>query len=219
MRRISAFRSWNFRLNGHAQCLKVVDTFRLGVNKNLRHLPYLRTLADHVNHRLLETERISQNCALSQEALDRVQRPTVEGPQRTPGLRFGDARVMALLHALCSFQHLHHGFRHRDLRQRITDLLGLPLDAYTPGRMTYDLRRLRLKGLIARIEGTNRYLVTTYGLRVAFFYTKVYLRILRPGWAALVPPDTIPRPLRHAFEQLDAEIHKICDDARLRAAG
>ncbi len=195
------------------------DPGDLGVNKNLRHLTYLRTLADHVNHRLLETERISQNCALSQEALDRLQRPTLERQQRAPGLRFGDARVMALFHALCSFQHLHRGFRHRDLRQRVADLLGLPRDAYTPGRMTYDLRRLRLKGLIARIEGTNRYLVTTYGLRVAFFYTKVYLRILRPGWAALVPPDTIPRPLRHAFEHLDAEIHKICDDARLRAAG
>jgi hypothetical protein len=85
--------------------------------------------------------------------------------------------------------------------------------------MTYDLRRLRLKGLIARIDGTHRYLVTTYGLRVAFFFTKVYLRILRPGWAALVPPDTIPRPLRHAFDLLDAQIHRICDDARLRAAG
>ena len=35
--------------------------------------------------------------------------------------------------------------------------------------MTYDLRRLRLKGLIARIPDKNRYIVTSYGLRVALF--------------------------------------------------
>jgi hypothetical protein len=40
-----------------------------------------------------------------------------------------DARVMALLLALTMFHHLIDGFRNRDLRQ-----------------MTYDLRRLRLKG-------------------------------------------------------------------------
>jgi hypothetical protein len=35
--------------------------------------------------------------------------------------------------------------------------------------MTYDLPRLRLKGLIHRISGTHRYTATTYGLKVAFF--------------------------------------------------
>ncbi len=195
------------------------DPTDLGTNKNVRNLRHLEALADRINHRVLQVEQIGQNCALSQAALDRLQKPTVENEQRAPGLRFGDSRVMALLHALCSFQHLPRGFRHADLRKRVADLLGLRFDEYTSGRMTYDLRRLRLKGLISRIEGSHRYLVTTYGLRVALFYTKVYLRILRPGWAALVPSDSIPRPLRRALERLDAEIHKICDHARLRAAG
>ena len=42
--------------------------------------------------------------------------------------------------------------------------------------MTYDLRRLRLKGLIHRIPKTHRYTATSYGLKVAFFYAKLYLR-------------------------------------------
>ena len=32
--------------------------------------------------------------------------------------------------------------------------------------MTYDLRRLRFKGLIHRIPRTHRYTATTYGLKV-----------------------------------------------------
>ena len=55
---------------------------------------------------------------------------------------------MALLQALCAFTHLPRGFRNRELRPQVASLLGRP---YTAAQMTYDLRRLRLKGLIHRI--------------------------------------------------------------------
>jgi hypothetical protein len=191
-----------------------------GTSKALKNLPFLRNQASAINRRLLEVERLSHNCTLSQEALDRLQRPTVETDQRAPGLRFGDARVMALFHALCVFDHVQRGFRNRDLRQHIADLLGLTFEEYGPGRMTYDLRRLRLKGLIARVPTTHRYTVTTYGLRVALFCSKLFLRILRPAWPALLPTDDdpIPRPLRSAFLKLESEIEKLGTNARLKAA-
>ena len=107
--------------------------------------------------------------------------------------------------------------RHTDLRKHVAALLGMDLTEYTPGKMTYDLRRLSLKGLLSRRPGTNRYTVTTYGLKVAFFYSKVYLRILRPGWAAM-GDDEIPRPLHQALESLQAEIENLCDNARLQPA-
>jgi hypothetical protein len=90
--------------------------------------------------------------------------------------------------------------------------------AYSTARMTYDLRRLRLKGVIHRIPHTHRYTATSYGLKVAFFCAKVYLRILRPAWAALLPAeDQLPRPLRTALDHLDAEIRKIHEEACLAA--
>jgi hypothetical protein len=188
-------------------------------NKGLEHLPYLRGAGEQVNRKLLESERISGSCILTQDALDRLQRPTIEAGGRAPGLRFGDPRAMALFHALCSFAHLPQGFRNRDLRPHVAGLLGLDETTYTAGKMTYDLRRLRLKGLIHRIPGTTRYTATTYGLHVALFSTKVYLRILRPGWAALISdPDLIPRPLADALLQVDAELQKLCDAANLEPA-
>lgn len=187
-----------------------------GVHKGIEHLPYLRARGVQINRQVLEVERVSQQCVLTQAALDRLQRPTVEAGGRAAGLRFGDPRVMALLHARCGFGHLPHGFRNRERRPQVAALLGLDLASYTPGRMTYDLRRLRLKGVIHRIPGTTRYTVTTYGLRVALFYTKVYLRILRPGWAALTePPAPVPAPLQHALRRVDTEIRKLCAAAHL----
>ena len=58
--------------------------------------------------------------------------------------------------------------------------------------MTYDLRRLRLKGLIARVPHTNTYTLTTDGLKAAVFYTKLDHRLLHPLLAADQPPAPPP---------------------------
>jgi hypothetical protein len=114
-----------------------------------------------------------------------------------------------------SVDHLPHGFRNRDLRPQVEALLGRPSSA---AQMTYDLRRLRLKGVIHRIPKTHRYTATTYGLKVAFFYAKLYLRILRPNWAALLPVhDAVPHSLRTALDPLYAEIQKLHQEATLAA--
>src|SRR4029453_9304386 len=160
------------------------------VRKGLENLSYLRELGHQVNRKLLEVERVSHQCVLTQDALDRLQRPTVDAGQRASALRLGAPRLMAPLQAIPGFTHLPRGFRNRDLRPLVEALLGRP---YTAAHMTYDLRRLRLKGLIHRIPKTHRYTATTYGLKVTFFYSKLYLRILRPQWGALLPAtDQLP---------------------------
>ena len=185
------------------------------VRKAIDNLSHLRDLGQQANRKLLEVERLSHHCVLTQDALDRLQQPTVEAGQRVSALRFGDPRVMALCQALCAFTHLPRGFRNRDLRPQVEALLGR---SYSAAQMTYDLRRLRLKGLIHRITGTHRYTATTYGLRTVFFYSKLYLRILRPHWAALLPEDdALPRSLRDALNHLDAEIQKLYEEAAIAA--
>jgi len=108
------------------------------------------------------------------------------------------------------------GFRNRDLRPHVAALLGRDLTTYSRGAMTYDLRRLRLHGLIQRVAAAHRYTLTSFGLRVAFFSSKVHLRILRPASAALIDPaDDLPHPLRDALRQLDQAIDQLCAAAQL----
>ncbi len=185
------------------------------VTKGVHQLTHLRDLGEGVNRRLLEVERVSHACVLTDDALERLQRPTVETGQRVSALRFGDPRVMALLQALTGFTHLPRGFHNRDLRPAVAALLGRP---YAAAQMTYDLRRLRLKGLIHRIPKTHRYTTTTYGLKVAFFFSKLYLRVLRPNWNALLPVDDgLPRPLRQVLDQLETQIRTLREEAILAA--
>jgi len=69
--------------------------------------------------------------------------------------------------------------------------------------MTYDLRRLRLHGLIQRVPCSHRYIVTLDGLRIASFYTTLYHHVHRPGWATLAEPTIhTPAPLDTAIRHL-----------------
>lgn len=190
------------------------DPYDFGVKKALPNLSYLRQLGDTINRRLLEVEVLSHHCPLSETAFERLQRPTLEDGQRTPALRFGDRRVMALFQALCHLAHVPAGFRNRTLRTEVAALLGEP--DYSSTQMTYDLRRLRRKGIITRIAGTHRYILTTYGLKVALFCAKIYLRVLKPAWARLATPlRNAPSRLRRALQSVQTQIDRLVEAAHM----
>ena len=194
-------------------------TFRnpkdFGVNKGLTNLPYLQKIGRQINRRLLEVERISHNSGLSGDSIQRAVQPAVtEDGTKAPGLKFGQPRVMALFLALTLFHHLIDGFRNRDLRQQVADLLGVKLEEYTPHRMTYDLRRLRLKGLIYRPPKTNRYFVTPYGWKVARLFSRLEGRVFRPAMAMFTANDAVlPFPLRQALDRVDTQLDNLIYEA------
>jgi hypothetical protein len=164
----------------------------LGLRKSLPNLPYLRTVMRNINRRLLALERTSHNCVIGVRTFESIVLPSVtDDGQRVPGLHFGEPRVMAVLAAICHFLPTPDGCTNRMLRERVGALHDPGPAGYTAGRMTYDLRRLRLKGMISRLPGKNRYVLTSIGRRVALFFTKTYARILRPGLTR-IDPDRPP---------------------------
>ena len=189
-----------------------------GIGKDISNLWQLRRLGSGINHRLLEVERVSQSCALDLDTVDTIIRPTVtEDGQRAPGLRFGDPRTTALMAALFLMSHIAVGFANRHLRRHVAELLD-PLVSYGSRQMTYDLRRLRRKGLIVRIPGSHRYRPTPLGLQAAAFFTKLDARLFRPASAAMDTRDPVPRDLREAFHHLTSAVNDLVDSARLTAA-
>jgi hypothetical protein len=194
------------------------NTRDFGIGKRLTNLPALRQVGFGANRRLLDVQRVSHDCMIGEDAFRQVTRPAEVDGQRAPALRFEQERVQALLSVLVLFCLLPQGFATRDLRARLAPLLGLEPGALTPGRLTYDLRRLRLHGLIERLPGTHRYRVTPDGLRLALFFTRVYARLFRPALAQLMPAAPPGgSALRAAFDHLDQEIVRCCTSATLVA--
>jgi hypothetical protein len=208
------------------QCgASVNDTRDFYIGKRLKNLPALREIGFPANRRLLHVQTISHDCLLGDDAFQQVNQPIEVRGQRAAALRFiakhpcgTDPRVQALLSALVAFRLLPQGFANHDLRALLAPLLGLAPDQFTPGQMTYHLRRLRLHGLIERLPNTHRYQVTEFGWRVALFFTRAYARVIRPGLAPIVPtaPPGDSR-LRRRFDQLETAMDDWIAQATLAA--
>jgi hypothetical protein len=172
------------------------DTCDFGLSKRLINLPALRQIGFTANRRLLGVQRISHNPIRGAQAFTELTMPIVtDTGTRIPGLRFGDARVHALLQALLIHRLLPHGFTNRELRALIAPLLGTTTEDISAGKMTYDLRRLRAHGLIARIPRTRRYQITDTGIQHALLFTHAHDHLLRTGLAEITDPDP-PSPSR-----------------------
>jgi len=183
----------------------------LACNARLPNLAELQDKARAINRRILDAERAGQGTVLASPAFERIAHPSRSADgRRTPALRFGDPRVMALAGALCATLLAATGITNKSLRALMTGLLAAP---YTPGQMTYDLRRLRLAGLIRRIEHANRYVLTPDGVKMAVFYTKLCNRLLRPLLAAGQPQA--PPALRQALHAIDQHVDDYISRARL----
>ena len=186
----------------------------LGCNARLPNLDDLQTKARACNQRILHAQRVGQGCVLASPAFERIAHPIVDAAGcRTPALRFGDPRAMALTGALCQTLLAATGFTNKSLRALIAGLLGTD---YRANQMTYDLRRLRLNGLIRRQPRSNRYRLTDDGIRIAIFYTKIYNRLLVPLTAA--NQSQAPTDLRAALSTIDRHVQDYIARARLPQA-
>jgi hypothetical protein len=199
----------------------ICDTHDFGIGRQVcaKNWQALRAVGESANRRLCDAETADALPAPDVVTWQRVTQPSkANDGLYTSGLRFGDPRVMAVLASLVGFCHLVEGFTNRQLVARTASLLD---QAYTTRQATYDLRRLKRKGLILKISHSHRYQLTDLGRRVAVLFTKTYGRVLAPGLIVLDPqlPASLKRrsPLATAWQQLDSALEDFASRQLLAA--
>jgi hypothetical protein len=189
------------------------------IGRRLTNLPALRAIGFPANRRLLGVQRISHDPISGAQAFHDVNDPVItDDGTRTAGLRFGDERVQTLLSSLLIFRLQPNGFANKDLRALVAPLRGKPADTVTAGQMTYDLRRLRVHGLIERIPHSHRYRLTDTGLHQAMFITRIHDRLIRTGLSQLCDPHPPrPSPLATAAHAYQNALGQLIHDTGLAA--
>ena len=193
------------------------DTTDFEIGKRLTNLPALREIGFSANRRLLHAQRLSHDPITGADAVHAVTATiTTETGTRIPGLQLGQQRSHALLTALPLFRLQPNGFANKDLRALTAELRGLDPATLTTAQITYDLRRLRVHGLITRIPHTHRYRLTDDGLHTAMFISAVHDRFLPTGLAQLADKLTSP-PLRAASRTYRNALDNLADTTGLAA--
>jgi hypothetical protein len=194
------------------------DTRDFAIGRRIENLDELRKIGFAANRRLLDVQRIGHDCFIGEASFQGMQKPVTVDSGRAAALRFADPRVQALCHVLLLFLLVKGTFTHKDVREHLAPLLGHKPSQYAPGRVTYDLRRLRLHALIERIPKTHRYRITAKGLRIAIFYTRLYNRSLRTGMAVISPACTNPQlPIAKSIRAAETALDNWYQHAKIAA--
>lgn len=205
-------------------------TADLGVAKSVEHLPKLREVMRSINERYLEVQQDVLETYVDRGQLRRLREATVApSGRRTPGLKIDDSRLLAIMQALTRFAHLAQGdsFRTRDLHQPTAEALGQTVETYTLSQLRYDLAKLRAKGLVQKVEGTQAYRLTMEGFRICVLFLKLFHRVYAPLTAAAVDPvacdSRVPDDRRATLDRLyaavDGALDSLFDHVGLRRTG
>ncbi len=204
-------------------------TTDLGVGKSVEHLPALRTTLRAITERYLGVQHDILETYVDRGQLSQLRAPTLTpSGRRIPGLRLDDPRLLAVMHALTRFAHLARGdrFRTRDLHEPTAAALGLTPVTYTLAQLRYDLGKLRAKGLVQKIDGTQTYRLTEPGFRLCLLFLKLFHRIYAPLTAATLAPVahdhrlTLDRRTRldRLYAAVDAALNQLCTHLGLKLA-
>ena len=130
------------------------DTYDFDVGRRLKNLDDLKQIGFAAS--------FSHDATIGVETLAPLHRPALVDGQRASTLRFGDPRSAGTACRTAALRSAASG-----IRATVAPLRGISLDDYNAGQMTYDLRRLPLRGLIEWIPRTQRYRLTAEGLCIA----------------------------------------------------
>jgi hypothetical protein len=202
------------------------NTPDLGVPKSIQHLPQLRRALRGINDRYLTTQQDVLETYVDRRQLARLRQATVTpsgrpSGRRTPGLKLDDPRLLAVMQALTHFVHVARGgrFRTRDLHQSAAEALGLTTATYRLAQLRYDLAKLRAKGLVLKVPGTQTYRLSAEGFRVCVLFLKLFHRVYGPLTAAALDPvphdallsDTRRSTLDHLYAAVDSAVDLLLD--------
>ena len=137
------------------------DTYDFAIGRALRNLPALREIGFAANRRLLHVESLSHDCLIGEDRLARRHGPrrrrTINAP---PGCASATAASTRSCTRSVSSPSPPPAFAIASCAITSPSSRGAIPTPTPAGSMTYDLRRLRLHGLIERVPHSHRYRIT-----------------------------------------------------------
>jgi hypothetical protein len=160
-------------------------------------LPKFAQIVAHLRSiliRFLEVIHCVDQAFISADLLDQLACPSQVGCTRVGGLDFSKPRLRAVAEAVISLAAQPQGFQVADVATKVRAILGLEPTAYTARQAAYDLKKLRGKHLVRKIDRSRRYETTTEGLRTLTALLVLREKVIKPLLAGAGKPRRGRKP-------------------------
>jgi len=119
-------------------------------------------------------------CFISDDTLEHLPKPSVVGKAKIGGIDFNKERMRWVGQAILALAASPRGFTASDIARQACSLSGQSSSQYGPRRAAYDLKKLRGKQMIRRIDHTQRYEAIPSGLRALAALVVIRYQVIQP---------------------------------------
>jgi len=152
-----------------------------GLKKSLAHWDAMRQRFQQITDRFAGVQAQNLNVHGQLDVLARLAQPVFQGKTKVSGIKLEQKRILRLLEVLLQGASGHlKRWTTAQLRQTVLEQCGLKQKDYTLNQIRYDLRKIRLHGLIQRIPHTQAYRFTQRGQKLALLLIQLRKRIYGP---------------------------------------
>jgi hypothetical protein len=166
----------------------------LGCRRSLINLPQIIFCLKGALERFMQTLSCVDVCCIADNQLDELPQPSFVGQTRVGGVDINNSRMRTVIAAVISLAPKPHGFTISDLAEAVQMRTGCPTCEYTPRKAAYDLKKLRGKNFIHKIEKSRRYETVPDGLRAITALLTLREKIIKPVLAGAAKPKLGPKP-------------------------
>ena len=152
-----------------------------GLKKSLAHWDAMRQRFQEITDRFAGVQAQNLNVHGQLDVLAHLAQPVVQGKTKVSGIKLEHKRILRLLEVLLQGAGGHlKRWTTAQLRQTVLDQCGLKEKDYSLNQIRYDLRKIRLHGLIERIPHTHAYRFTQRGQKLTLLLIQLRKRIYGP---------------------------------------
>jgi hypothetical protein len=150
----------------------------------------LKEMVEHFLTVLCSVDAAFVDC----ETWEHLSRPSLLGDTSVAGLDLTRPRTRAVIQAILALASHPQGFTASDCAVQVNAILKSQSTAYQPRHAAYDLKKLRAKNLVLKVEGTRRYEVPPEGLATLAAVDILHNKVINPLLAAAQKPTPAPLP-------------------------
>jgi hypothetical protein len=170
---------------------------------NTKALPYGRSLAKfpEIAHHLKEVlERFLNilHCVdqafIADDTLDNLHTASQVGKSRVGGIDLNKLRLRAVIEAVIALAAVPNGFTVSDLAGKVRDIMNVNAEQYTSRQAAYDLKKLRGKNFVRKLDRSRRYVVILEGLRTLTALWLLREKAIKPVLTGAAKPKRGPKP-------------------------
>lgn len=172
----------------------VHNTKDLNCGRVLERFPRIVTRLQQILEQFLGNLYWMDATFVSDETLDQLPKPSQVGRTRVGGVDLNKPRMQAVLGAALALACSPKGFTARQFSARVASILGTTQPIYDPRRAGYDLKKLRGKQWVKKIDGSRRYCVPPEAVRTMGALVILRDKVLRPILAGVSKPKITPKP-------------------------